>query len=118
MKPPAVRNAVLLAVGAAGAIALGVYADRTARRPGVVDVLPRNTAIVAELDVAALRASAWGKDALDSGVLHKAMDDVRKRCGVDPFVGVERVGIALPGGAGLGSDLATAATGSGIPVRE
>ena len=114
----AVRNAVLLVVGAAAAIALGVYADRTAVRPGVVDVLPRNTAIIAELDVKTLRKSTWGAEALDSGPLHKAMDDVRRRCGVDPFVGVERIGIAMPGGAGLGSDVAIVATGSGIRARE
>jgi len=106
------KSAMLLVVATLLAVALGLWADRRSRRPGVVDVLPRNTAVLIELDLPALQKSPFGH-----GVLQRAMDDVRRRCGADPFVGVEHVGVAIPGGSGLGSDLAVVATGHGIRVQ-
>src|SRR4051794_19313798 len=104
------RNAVVLAALTAVAIAALVYAELHKRKAAVVDVLPRNAAMVLEIDLAALRRSAAGRDALE--MLVQKPIDAKARCAGELLRGLERIGIAIPAGSGFEDDVAIVAIGS------
>ncbi len=85
---------------------LGVWADARREPPRVVDVLPKGTAVVVELDLVALRASGLAQLRLPGG-----LDDVTKGCrDGGPLAAIDRLALALPG-ASLDGDLAVVALG-------
>lgn len=105
------RTKNLLMFGGVGAVVvgLGLWADARRKTPRVVDVLPPGTAVVIELDLAALRASGLSKLQLPS-----ALDDVTKGCrDGGPLAAVDRLALALPGPS-LEGDLAVVGLGSRV----
>ncbi len=97
--------------------ALGIYAERSARPPSIVDVLPRGTSLVAEIDLATARTSSVAR-ALFAGPLLKNVDEVRRICPKDPLDALERIAVAVPGGSAFGNDLALVAVGRAIKAED
>lgn len=90
-------------------VGLGVWADAHRHVPRVVDVLPKGTAVVVELDLAALRGSGLAKLRLPGG-----LDDVTKGCADGgPLAAIDRLALALPS-ASLDGDLAVVALGARV----
>ncbi|MEO7096093.1 MAG: hypothetical protein ABI175_22720 [Polyangiales bacterium] len=110
------RNAAILGVLTASAVAALVYAELQGRKRAVVDVLPRNAAMVIEIDLATLRKSAAGRDALELLVLKPL--EAKARCAGELLRSLERVGIAIPAGAGFEDDVAIVAMGSWLRAGE
>ena len=104
------RNAVILAALTAVAIAALVYAELHKRKPAVVDVLPRNAAMVLAIDLAALRRSPAGRDALE--LLVQKPLETKARCAGELLRGLDEIGIAIPAGSGFEDDVAIVAMGS------
>jgi len=104
------RNAAIIGSLTVTAIAALVYAELHKRSPAVVDVLPRNAALVLEIDLATLRASPSGRAALEA-LVQKPLE-AKARCAGELLRGLERLGIAIPAGAGFEDDVAIVAMGS------
>ena len=85
------------------------------RTASVVDVVPRNAGLVVEVDLAALRASPRGRDALE-GLLAKLPGSAA--CARDVLASVERVGLAVPVGSGYADELAIVAVGAKLRAKE
>lgn len=102
-------NLAIFGALAAAVVGLGVFADAQRTTPRVVDVLPKSTAVVIELDLAAMRANGLGALRLPDG-----FDAVARGCGEGPLAAMDRVALALPG-ASLSGDLAV--IGLGPKVR-
>jgi hypothetical protein len=110
------RNAVILSALTATAVAALVYAELHKRKPAIVDVLPRNAAMVLEVDLATLRASPAGRDALE--MLVQAPLDQKARCAGDLLRKLDRIGIAVPAGSGFEDDVAIVATGAWLRASD
>src|SRR5258708_40068472 len=115
------RTRILVVVGSAivGAVALGVVAKIARRTPSIVDVLPRNTGIVVEIDLDSLRKSGRGREAVDALARRAAKD---APCASAILAPIERAGLAVPVGAadehafpfvGAGQKLRATAVGEG-----
>jgi hypothetical protein len=103
------KNLLMFGGVTAVVVGLGVWAEARRETPRVVDVLPKGTTVVVELDLAALRASG-----LATLRLPGALDDVTKGCrDGGPLAAVDRLALALPG-ASLEGDLAIVALGSRV----
>ncbi len=110
------RNAGILGVLTVLAIAALVYAERHERKPAIVDVLPRNAAMVLEIDLAALRQSPAGRDALE--LLVQKPLEAKARCAGDLFRSLDRIGVAVPAGSGFEDDIAIVAAGAWLRAAD
>ncbi len=73
-----------------------------ARRPGLGDVIPRGAVLVAELDVAAVRAHPLTRGIWDGVRTLEGMGDVATICGRDPLDQVERLAVVVPSDSDAG----------------
>ena len=110
------RNAGLLAAFTATAVAALVYAELHKRPVAVVDVLPRNAAMILEIDLATLRRSPAGRDALE--LLVQKPLEAKARCAGELLRGIDRIGIAVPAGSGFEDDVAIVAMGTWLRAGE
>ena len=110
------RNATILGAFTAAAVGALVYTELHTRKAAVVDVLPRNAAMVLEIDLATLRQSAAGRDALD--VLVQKPLEAKSKCAAELLRGLDRIGVAVPAGSGFEDDVAIVAMGPSLRVAE
>lgn len=107
-------NLAIFGALAAAVVGLGVWADARRTSPRVVDVLPKSTAIVIEIDLEAMRTA--GLDALRLPPELGRLDAAGRACAEGPLASLDRLALALPG-ASLSGDLAIVGLGGKVRAQ-
>jgi hypothetical protein len=109
------KIAVIGASALVGAVALGVVAKHALRSKSIVDVLPKNTGVILDVDLDALRRSGRGREAIDglNGLAQKASP-----CATSVLASIERVAVAVPVGAAYENDFAIVGFGPKLHAKD
>ena len=108
------KIAVVAGTALVGAIALGVVAKNAFRSRSIVDVLPKNTGVILEVDLDVLRASSRGREAIDA-FNRRAQKDAA--CATSVLASIDRLAIVVPVGAAYENDFAVVGVGKKLQAK-